>query len=457
MERIPLGDIQGEAILLKHGESIKLNVNDDRVFCFPKNWASTEFLSNVQNVIEMQVSNTPEFKIGDASVIAKYSFAKDNNNRKLQLTEGDIVNLGKIAVDDYLYVRFVCNSTTMLTPSLWYPSSCVKNTILLPIGQSFEIQASDKNVYRIIYDDIANYDLTLNWEQKSVNLSAYVASYCNFKTTASDKLKTISVRKNSSTTIKADEVDSWSSSVEEEGFLYVQFSASRKGNVEFVSAKPVIPEPVYTTDFVTICFGETYTWNGQEYSESGEYEQTFTTTNGADSIVTLNLTILPEVPETVENATIKGGDTYSWQGQEYAETGKYTATLADMNGCDSVLVLNLTVLPKTNPCVESSTKLNVGDQITVNLGSAFTVYCINYAEWAAQGATLQWTGAEALHTFVAETCQFAVAPYNKYVHLYLPITTETALDMNALAPYVDDAGYLYIRFLTEKEGVLTVK
>ena len=111
----------------------------------------------------------------------------------------------------------------------------------------------------------------------------------------------------------------------------------------------------------------------------------------------------------------------------------------------------------TNECVEASTKLNIGDQITVNLDSAFTVYCINYAEWAAQGATLQWTGAEALHTFVAETCQFAVAPYNKYVHLYLPITAETALDMNALAPYVDDAGYLYIRFLTEKEGVLTIK
>ena len=111
----------------------------------------------------------------------------------------------------------------------------------------------------------------------------------------------------------------------------------------------------------------------------------------------------------------------------------------------------------TNPCVEASTKLNIGDQLTLNLNNAFTVYCINYAEWAAPGATLQWTGEEPLHTFVAETCQFAVAPYNKFVHLYLPITAETALDMNALAPYVDDAGYLYIRFLTEKEGVLTIK
>ena len=109
----------------------------------------------------------------------------------------------------------------------------------------------------------------------------------------------------------------------------------------------------------------------------------------------------------------------------------------------------------TNPCVESSIKLNVGDQLTLNLNSAFTVYCINYVEWAAQGVKLQWKGTEPLHTFVAETCEYALAPYNKYVHVYLPITTEAVLDMNALAPYVDDAGYLYVRFLTEKEGVLT--
>jgi hypothetical protein len=257
--------------------------------------------------------------------------------------------------------------------------------------------------------------------------------------------------------LDAATIESWASRVDADGYLYACFNPTNKGNVTFVAEKLAGFEPVYTTDFVTICFGETYTWNGKEYSESGEYEQTFTTTNGADSIVTLNLTILPEVPETVENVTIKGGDTYAWQGQEYVETGRYTTTLADMNGCDSVLVLNLTVLPKTNPCVESSTKLNIGDQLTLNLNNAFTVYCINYAEWAAQGATLQWTGEEPLHTFVAETCQFAVAPYNKFVHLYLPITAETALDMNALAPYVDDAGYLYIRFLTEKEGVLEVK
>lgn len=39
-----------------------------------------------------------------------------------------------------------------------------------------------------------------------------------------------------------------------------------------------------------------YTWNGVTYYESGEYTQTFTGANGCDSVVTLHLTISPEVP-----------------------------------------------------------------------------------------------------------------------------------------------------------------
>ena len=116
----------------------------------------------------------------------------------------------------------------------------------------------------------------------------------------------------------------------------------------------------------------------------------------------------------------------------------------------------------TNECVESSIKLNAGDEFVVNLDSAFTVYCINYAEWVNKNITFRWSGEESLHTFVAETCQFAVAPYNKYVvnYITIPANGELVLDAAKLSEFadkVDDAGYLYIRFLTEKEGKLTVE
>ena len=122
-------------------------------------------------------------------------------------------------------------------------------------------------------------------------------------------------------------------------------------------------------------------------------------------------------------------------------------------------LVDIPVLP-SSPCVEASLLINSGDQLTLNLDSAFTIYRIEYAAWKDKGISLSWTGTTDLHTFVAETCTFAVAPYNKYVHVYVPVQGENTLDaaaMAELAAYVDEDGFLYIRFLTENEGVLTVK
>ncbi len=115
----------------------------------------------------------------------------------------------------------------------------------------------------------------------------------------------------------------------------------------------------------------------------------------------------------------------------------------------------------TNPCVANSIELKAGNQITLNLDSAFTIYRINYAEWVAKDNKLAWSGSEPLHTFVAETCQFSVAPYNRYVvnYVVVPAAGEYVLDVATLTQYadkVDADGYLYIRFLTEKEGTLLV-
>lgn len=103
------------------------------------------------------------------------------------------------------------------------------------------------------------------------------------------------------------------------------------------------PEPIYTSISDAICFGETYTWNGQTYSTAGEYTQEFTAVNGADSIVTLTLTVYPQTPDLTEDVTIDFGETYTWNNQEYTATGTYTTTLQDANGCDYQATLNLTV------------------------------------------------------------------------------------------------------------------
>ena len=130
--------------------------------------------------------------------------------------------------------------------------------------------------------------------------------------------------------------------------LYVLIASNEENN--FGALTDIIwgtcsatPEPIYTSISDAICFGETYTWNGQTYSTAGEYTQEFTAVNGADSIVTLTLTVYPQTPDVTEDATIDFGETYTWHNQEYTATGTYTTTLQDANGCDYQATLNLTV------------------------------------------------------------------------------------------------------------------
>ena len=49
--------------------------------------------------------------------------------------------------------------------------------------------------------------------------------------------------------------------------------------------------PVSTSFDVEITSPETYTWNGQVYSQGGSFTQSFSTVNGCDSTVTLNLLV----------------------------------------------------------------------------------------------------------------------------------------------------------------------
>ncbi len=94
-----------------------------------------------------------------------------------------------------------------------------------------------------------------------------------------------------------------------------------------------------TSDFYqTAC--NSYTWNGQTYTQSGDYVQTFTTVNGCDSIVTLHLTISNIA--TFEFSA-SACDNYTWNGTTYNESGDYTQQFTTVNGCDSIVTLHLTI------------------------------------------------------------------------------------------------------------------
>jgi len=92
----------------------------------------------------------------------------------------------------------------------------------------------------------------------------------------------------------------------------------------------------------SICNGQTYNWQGNNYTTAGTYTASYSTINGCDSIYTLNLIVNPTY-DFNENHSICNGQTYNWQGTNYTTTGTYTASYSTINGCDSIFTLNLTV------------------------------------------------------------------------------------------------------------------
>ena len=95
-----------------------------------------------------------------------------------------------------------------------------------------------------------------------------------------------------------------------------------------------------TTLNVTTC--DPYSFNGQNYAQSGSYIYAGQTIYGCDSTVTLNLTITPAVETTInENAC----GSFPWNGQTLWTSGVYIDSLQSAAGCDSVVLLNLNVYP----------------------------------------------------------------------------------------------------------------
>ena len=126
-------------------------------------------------------------------------------------------------------------------------------------------------------------------------------------------------------------------------------------------AKKPHPDPVYTSFEATVEYGESYKWNNNEYNQAGEYTNTFKAVSGGDSIVTLRLTVLPPKPiYTSFDVTVDYGQTYTWNTVTYDTTGVYTQSFAAVTGADSVVTLRLTVLPKPEPTTYPIDRFSIG-------------------------------------------------------------------------------------------------
>jgi hypothetical protein len=117
-----------------------------------------------------------------------------------------------------------------------------------------------------------------------------------------------------------------------------------------------ILQPATSSVPVTEC--TLYTWpeSGMTYTTSGTYTHTLlgAAANGCDSIITLNLTIIQPTTSSV-SATACSSYTWAQNGMTYTASGAYTDTIPNASGCDSVITLNLTISMPTSSVFTVST------------------------------------------------------------------------------------------------------
>jgi hypothetical protein len=106
-----------------------------------------------------------------------------------------------------------------------------------------------------------------------------------------------------------------------------------------------------------ICYGANYTANGFNITNaaaSNVYFNENQNINNCDSVTRLNLTVYPQNDTTFITAEIAQGETYLENGFNENSTGRFERTDSDINDCNSVIVLYLTVTSGINNIFENS-------------------------------------------------------------------------------------------------------
>ena len=133
---------------------------------------------------------------------------------------------------------------------------------------------------------------------------------------------------------------------------------------------------------------ESYTWNNNVYTASGDYTFAYDDVNGCASVDTLHLTINNNSNSSL---TAVACDSYEWHGTVYTTSGDYTYDYSTNEGCASVDTLHLTVNYNSNSAMNAIACDSYEWNGTVYTTSGDYTYNYNTTDGCASTDTLHLT------------------------------------------------------------------
>ncbi|MCG8328318.1 MAG: gliding motility-associated C-terminal domain-containing protein [Chitinophagales bacterium] len=125
----------------------------------------------------------------------------------------------------------------------------------------------------------------------------------------------------------------------------------------------VIVYPSYEmSDTISLCFGDSVDVFGQVVDEAGVFQNTYSSFQGCDSVITIVVEVLDTLL-TTEVLNICAGDSVSIFGNIVTTAGDYMQTFSAINGCDSTHIVS--VMVQDTLLSESFISICDGDSISL--------------------------------------------------------------------------------------------
>ena len=120
----------------------------------------------------------------------------------------------------------------------------------------------------------------------------------------------------------------------------------------------VLPR-TFSVEDTSLCEGDPgFVWNGQVISGfiDSIYTDTLTNIYGCDSLLTLNVSVNPAYKITLDTTLCFGEPSFDWNGQIVVSTmdSLYLHTLTNASGCDSLIYLDVSILPVSETIIDTA-------------------------------------------------------------------------------------------------------
>jgi len=143
--------------------------------------------------------------------------------------------------------------------------------------------------------------------------------------------------------------------------IYTDILISKSGCDSMVVSEISVFQKYRRTQIYDICPGQSIQVGNSTYSLSGIYTNIFSSINGCDSVIVTTINVLPTIINNVE-ATLCQGETITIGNVIYGSPGTYIQSSTGGNGCEDLLIVKINVLQVN---FDQFTNLCDGDSLIV--------------------------------------------------------------------------------------------